>query len=522
MNLMDQTLAAEQIAGIYEDLEAQLMANIIRHVRDYDKPIDSDEWLMIKLAEIGKLNKENLRIIARAYGMTPTAIERMLQETADKALSRIEPGFAQMARDGLVDRAVEAGKSKSVKQVLQNYMGQAKEVLNTCNTQMFFAAQESFKKLVNGTVSLAKELSEKQDYLDILNKNTAARVTGAISRQQALRKTVKDFNARGIPAFVDRAGREWTPEAYVGMTMRTTASNTAAEAQFARASDHGINLIEITSHSGARPKCAKDQGQIFDRSNRSSKYRHWNTSSYGQPDGILGINCGHNAHPYIEGVSIQRYFPINEKENDELYKQFQTQRGLEREVRKQKRECMLYDELGDKESFEKASVRLKEKEAQLSSHITQNEELHRRRDREQVVGFDKRVSAEAVSANKKHQKALAQKKKDDIIKAEMRQAGFRGNIDLHPQIPSVKELKFDDAHINEQRQHGVTESEAKEFIQKAKFSVSRWNGQFTNFYSAHGAAYVDNEAQTIRTAFRNDQYDETVRKAMEIYEKGTG
>lgn len=87
----------------------------------------------------------------------------------------------------------------------------------------------------------------------------------------------------------------------------------------------------------------------------SKKYPHWNKSSYGEPDGLLGINCGHHIYPYVEGVSIRRYFPTDDLDaNDKLYKQTQIQRGLERAVRKQKRECMLFDELRDKEAFEKA------------------------------------------------------------------------------------------------------------------------------------------------------------------------
>lgn len=175
-----------------------------------------------------------------------------------------------------------------------------------------------------------------------------------------------------------------------------------------------VNLIQIDSHSGARPKCAKDQGKIFDLNNESGytedlngrkiRYYPWNSSSYGEPDGILGINCGHHKYPFIPGVNIQRYFPTEDMDaNNRLYKQTQVQRALERDVRKQKRECMLFDELGDPDAFEEASVKLKSKEAQLKDYVKKHDHLHRRKDREQVVGFDKRISAEAFAANKRMQ-----------------------------------------------------------------------------------------------------------------------
>ena len=65
MNLLENQRAADQVAGLYQDLEELLMSNIIRHCQNWDQPIASDTWLLQKLAEIGKLDKENIRIIAK-------------------------------------------------------------------------------------------------------------------------------------------------------------------------------------------------------------------------------------------------------------------------------------------------------------------------------------------------------------------------------------------------------------------------------------------------------------------------
>lgn len=429
MTPLESQRAADIPTGTFQDLEDQLMANIVRHCKDYNQPIASDEWLMRKLAEIGKLNQENIKIIAKSTGLSQTAMERMLNEMAEKVLEEVEPGMKQLVRRGLVDEAVPVGKSKNVKQVLTTMQGQAKDVLNLCNTTMLYKARDAYKKLVGNIVSTADEIADKQQKLDILNKHATSAVIGAESRQQALTKCIKEFNDKGIPAFVDKRGREWTPEAYVNMAMRSTSNTMAAEVQMARADDYGLDLVEVDSHSGARPKCARDQGKIFDRSNKSKKYPHWNTSSYGEPDGLLGINCGHHIFPYMEGVSIRRYFPTEDMDaNDKLYKETQVQRALERDVRKQKRECMLYDEIGAEDAFEQAAVKLKRKEAELKSYIAGNDKLHRRKDREQVVGFDKRISAHVVAADKASKKKYAQshmdstalynQNKNDIMKPE--------------------------------------------------------------------------------------------------------
>lgn len=410
MSLLKNQRAAEAIDGIYQDLEAMLMQNIAQHLRDWRQPIDSDRWLMQKLAEIGKLNQENIKIIAKMSGISQTAAERMLNGMAEEAIKTVDTGLKYMAKQNLAG-AVEAAKSKNVAQAVDSMTAQAKNALNLCNTVMLYKARDAYIRLVQGVAKDAGELQNKQEFLDILNKHGSSVVAGVESRHQAMRKCLREFNEKGIPAFVDKRGREWTPEAYVNMCMRNTARQTAEEVQTARCKDAGVNLIQIDSHSGARPKCAKDQGKIFSLDNTSGetedlygkkiKYYPWNSSSYGEPDGILGINCKHHKWPFVPGVNIQRYFPTADfEENDKLYKETQVQRALERDIRKQKRECMLYDEVGDKEAFEKSAVKLKQKEERLKQYIGSKEHLHRRKDREQVVGFDKGVSARAVEAKK--------------------------------------------------------------------------------------------------------------------------
>lgn len=528
MNLLENQRLAEKVDGTYSDLEDMLMRNIIQHIKDYDQPIATDEWLLQKLAEIGKLNKENMKIIAQQAGISQTAAERMLQDAAEESIRSTDSGFRYLVRQGLADEAVESGQSKTVNQVMKTLRDQAKDTLNVCNTTMLYKARDAFKRLVSAIAYDAGEIAEKQSFLDILGKHATATTIGAESRQQAVRKCIRDFNDKGIPAFVDKAGRKWTPEAYVNMAMRNTARQTAEEMQSARCKDFGVSLIVIDSHSGARPKCAKDQGKIFDLNNSSGytkdlkgrkiRYYPWKESSYGEPDGILGINCGHHKWPFIPGVNIQRYFPTDDMDsNNKLYQETQVQRALERDVRKQKRECMLFDELGDRDAFEKAAVKLKQKESKLKTYVDSKDHLHRRADREQVVGFGKRVSAEAIAADKRVKKRLEEKAKDDKIKAEIKATGMKGEIELSPKKKiDVSEFSFDNAHINREREHGVTRQEAERFIQEADVSITKWNGRFVNYYGPNGAVFVDTENSNIRTAFRKEEFDDRVKKMREV------
>ena len=146
--------------------------------------------------------------------------------------------------------------------------------------------------------------------------------------------------------------------------------------------------------------------------------------------------------------------------------------------------------------------------------------LHRRKDREQVVGFDKRISAEAVAANKKAQREPAEKAKNDKIISEIKATGIKGQVELSPRKKiDVSKFAFDDSHINAERAHKVTREEAEQFIQEADVSITKWNGRFVNYYGPNGAVFLDVENNNIRTAFHKEQFDERTRKMREVLER---
>lgn len=377
---------SQPITDLYLKMEYDIMMNIIKHLRNYKELIPSDEWQIQKLAEMGALNKETIKIIAKYSRANESLITEMLEKASMQSLSELEIGLSKLVERGILGEAVEPKASKNIIQVFKTYKEQSKDILNMVNTTMLMKANLIYVGLVNKTVDSAKEIANKQSFLDIMNRRTGEALIGSESRQQAMVKIIREFNQNGIPAFVDKRGREWAPEGYVNMCLRTTSERVANETQMARCDDYGIDLVQVDSHSGARPKCAKDQGKIFDRSNKSTKYPHWNTSSYGEPDGLLGINCGHHIYPFVEGVNIRRYFPTEDLEaNNKEYKLFQGQRKLERDIRKTKREIAMLKELGaDEDTIKQLKASLKDKQNNIAKYVKDNN-LVRRKNREQVV-----------------------------------------------------------------------------------------------------------------------------------------
>ena len=383
---------SQGMSDLYTGLETDLISNIADYLKSGDIYSSTAQWKIQMLAQLGALDKANIKTISNYAGISPSLLSQALEMASLTAINELEGGFRQLVKDGIIN-GTNVPVMDTMERTLKLYNKQAKNSLNMVNTVMLYKAKSITGKIINQTA----EIANKPEYIAMLSKATGKVITGIESRQSAMRQCIQEMTAKGIPAFVDKLGREWSPEAYINMNIRTTLSNTANTAQMERMSDYGISLVEVSSHSGARPKCAKYQGRIFDKSNKSQKYPHWKDTSYGQPDGLLGINCGHQIYPYIEGVSVQRYFPYNKDTNDKAYRLSQHQRELERRVRKSKRECMVLEKLGDDKGLKRASATLKNRKQALEKFSAANN-LPVRTDRTAVVGYNKSIAGKVKNS----------------------------------------------------------------------------------------------------------------------------
>lgn len=106
---------------------------------------------------------------------------------------------------------------------------------------------------------------------------------------------------------------------------------------------------------------------------------------------------------------------------------------------------------------------------------------------------------------------------------ELKSQGIKGRVHIPPKEIDPETLDFDAEHINTEREHGVAEAEAKGFIRTADISITKWKGQYENYYSKDGAAYVNIEGQYIRTAYHSSQFDgdaKLIREVMDKHAKG--
>lgn len=390
------------------DMEDDILREIAAQLSRGGDISDTSKWRIRQLARAGRFDKRAAAIIAGYSEVEDGQAMDAVLTAAETEIGYLDNAVQAANAAGLSEYFSDIPAEESALGAAKAFQRQAASDLNLVNTVMGYKAKSAYVNAVN---AIYRDTAEgRQGALDIMGKGAAKAVSGQMSLQEATRKTIRELAQKGIPAFVDRRGREWSPEAYIMMDMRSTLGNTARAAQNARCDEYGINLIELSSHLGARPKCAIDQGKIYSRDGTSGvttdgagnkiHFTPFSQTSYGQPDGILGINCGHVQYPFAEGINFQRYFPYPKEENNRRYMQFQQQRAMERGIRAAKRECMMLQEAGDSEGLQKASLRLRNQREKYSAYCKETG-LRQHNDRTQVYGYDRSRSSKTVWAERK-------------------------------------------------------------------------------------------------------------------------
>ena len=401
----------------YRDMEDELLRLIAKQIMKDKRVSDTSAWRIRQLARAGEINQQALAIIdSYAGGISSEIAEAILAAaegevgTLDAAMLNLlsEKGKMTDEQRNMLDAFQRQSRQElniENARIAESYAQALQEDCNLVNTVMGYQTASAYSECVRET---ADEL-DRQAVINELNAGSMSVVSGTESLQEATRRTLERLAVKGIPGFIDKAGREWSPEAYVKMDLRSTMGNTARAAQDARCDRYGIQLIEVSSHNGARPKCAPYQGRIFSRNGTAGtttdlndnpiRYIPLSQTSYGEPDGLFGINCGHQQYPFIPGVSMRTYYPYPEEQNAERYQQTQQQRAMERKIRADKRKCMMMQETGDDEGLKKAAGKLRAdkdryrdfcKETGLGAHMENT----------QVYGYDRSKSMKTVWAGR--------------------------------------------------------------------------------------------------------------------------
>lgn len=379
---------SEPFEEMYSGITNQILIMMAEYIgKDIDEPIEV--WQQKRIQEINLLLKHTQSIISSGGYLSTT--NNTLNTVIDKTLEDIEPKLQEASKNGLLKKTTAYTASLSINELKKNMKEDFLITFNTMGNTMQSMILQSFNKAVNNVVSAYN--TRRNEILDEATEKIMHRET----MQNAVASAIRQIAKENIPAFIDKAGRKWTAEAYANMYVRTNVHNLSIDAVVKRNEDYGNDLFIVSKHSGARPKCAPWQGKIVSKNNRRGTTTDANgkkvsfialsSTSYGQADGLLGINCGHQLYPFIPKQSINNVKPLSkeqERENKRIYEESQRQRAIEREIRASKTQEEMYRKAGLRDEADKQKTVTSQRQAKMRQFINETGRT-RRYDREQIV-----------------------------------------------------------------------------------------------------------------------------------------
>ena len=489
-----------------QQVEDEILQDVARRIGKMGTLTETADWQLWRYQQTEAVRENVVKLLAKYSGKSEATIRRLLKEAATEAMERedaiyyhynLEP--TPFEESAALNNLLNAGARQ------------------TCGTWRNLTATTA------NTVSGAFERT-----LDVAWGKVA---TGAFDYKTAVKQAV-DRLADEMPEITYPSGHTDSLEVAARRAVLTGVNQTAGKLQEARMDEMNVEFVETSAHGGARPSHAEWQGRRFHRGGAVDYLgKHYpdfeQATGYGTGAGLCGWNCRHTFFavfpelgdpPTWTEESLQELNARNIEYNGKLYTQYevnQMQRARERNVRKWKKRYLAESAAGLDTTD--SAVRLKTARQSLAEFA---QATGGRVDsaRISVPKFGRSEASRANWAAKDYEK----QQKDAIIIENLRTAAKLPKaavIHLEPTKINVDALTFDDAHINAEREHRVSEEQAKQYIRNAKISVSVWNGQFERYYGTEGAAYVNTIKHEIRTAYSRAEFDENTTALIEEMKK---
>ena len=139
-------------------------------------------------------------------------------------------------------------------------------------------------------------------YRDYALEAVRGSVVGYQTWQQSARKYRDQLSDQGITGFTDKNGRPWNMTTYAEMVARTTTMEAHLQGTTNRLLELGQDLVKVSTHNGACPKCQPWQGKILSLTGKSDGYK---TLEEAKSSGLFHPNCRHAYGLFVEANEEQ-------------------------------------------------------------------------------------------------------------------------------------------------------------------------------------------------------------------------
>ena len=362
-----EQLSAE-IIPMFQDLEQDTIQDIARRLRKAKRWTESAELQAKALESLGYSPSEiQTRVLDKLHA-DKDFIDMLNENTLEhkklvRERIRETVDSAQAHGDKIVGRAGDMSFADDV--AFWKTRGQSLKsspALRQISAESSKRLEHELKSLTHSTgfKFIGAPVSVDQAFNHSMDKAVMNVASGAFSSEQAVEQVVSELEKSGLRYVNYASGITRGIDVAAHLAVRTTLNQMAADISMSNAEQLGTDLVEVSSHGGARDgdghaNHAGWQGKVYSISGKAhpkeSKRLGYKILSLEavtgyphDPAGLCGYNCKHTFYPFIEGISDPT--PL-EKEPEPVkvdgktytfYQATQHQRRLERELREFKRQ----------------------------------------------------------------------------------------------------------------------------------------------------------------------------------------
>lgn len=316
-------------------LDPDYIRNMTRRIRKVAQDLEDDVIVVLIAALLQMMQDEEVSEIEVAEEVNRIVEQYQIQGTSELLKIFRDAAGESIANDA---KAIEEAQNVSEEQDLtEPSLGDPyiREVVNHFHR----ATQTTWQNL---TRTVAYEGTRA--YVNAADEAAIEVATGRSSRE-AITNALDNLVNKGIEIVENpQTGHRDHIDVAMDRNVRTTVSKMAGDITLQNCVQNGINLVLVSAHFGARPTHEVWQGKVYSLIGDTGQYKDfYRETEYGQMLGLCGINCRHSFSPFVEGM--HNPYEDEDYSDPQRYKDEQTQRAMERRIRKLRRKKRELDEI---------------------------------------------------------------------------------------------------------------------------------------------------------------------------------
>lgn len=365
----------QPVVNIYNKIEMELLLDVAERFSNYSSISGSLEWYLDKLDEMNALNDAAIKIFAKYSKRSEAEIRNMLTKAQYGNFNKSD-----------IDKAFDLG----ISEVSYEDLIKVKVFKDTLN-ESFKELDKTFKLIQTKALE-----SQKQAYMDILNKAYIDVASGTYSYDTSIRNAIKAMAGKGITGVTykrkDGTIVNYSIEAAVRRDTLSATHKLANKTALQAIEETGSNFVDVSKHLGARvhptdpiANHAGWQGKQYQLNGESKDYPNFvKSTGYGNILGLGGVNCRHRVFNFFPGISVPIAQSFSEEENTKYYEATQKLRKLERDIRSLKKQLNCAKAINDVDGVKSLKKKVLAKSKQIDSFCDENG-ITRDHSREAVV-----------------------------------------------------------------------------------------------------------------------------------------